>query len=149
MSPRERVLRALQCQAEFEVAAGSGELAQAVQRCQEVQRHAAHAAAQRQAVVQEMRRQQSGRSINPALAGSLQQAYRATALHERGVLQQLQQVQQEEEAQREALARLRHRQRLMERAADAQAAAGRHHAQLRESDRLDELWLARRARRST
>lgn len=149
MSPREKALRALQCQAEFEVAASSGELAQAVQRRQDALRQATQASVQCQAVLQEMRRQQAGHSINPVLAGALQSAYRATALHERSTQLQLQQVQQDEEAQRGALARLRHRQRLMERAAESEAAAGRRHAQLRECDRLDELWLARHIRRQT
>lgn len=144
MAAREGALRALQSQADFEVIDKGGELAEAMRlRCEAAQRAAA-AAAQRQALLQELRRLQEHAAINPALLAALRRSYRVALDDERASHAELALAARAEEARREELAALRHRARHLERAALDAAATLQRQRQNRDGARLDDLWLARR-----
>jgi hypothetical protein len=147
MSNERNALRALRVMNEFEVLEAAVTVASAVQARQSLQQRTQELRQQCDEEAMHLRATMSRVRLDPVLVESLQRAYRAgqVLLRERRAL--LADAERREDEALAVLARLRGRQRSIEEALRVEAGNAESRQRSADMNRLDDLWLQRRAGR--
>lgn len=145
MSSNERALRAVRTLTQFELIEVAADVAQAVTARAEAQDHVSALTQHSESAARDLREAIGRERINPALIQEMRRLYRAEQQALSEWQARLAAAQQREQQAYATLARVRARERSIERAADAERRRQQLKRQTAEIVRADDLWLQKRA----
>jgi hypothetical protein len=143
MRPREATLGALLRHLEYEVLQQAMAVRDAAARRTTAAERFEAVQAQCEQLLREVMRLQSGGAINVALLMAVKAHYRRDLASLEQARTQLRDLAQVEDRLRDELAQMRHREKHLSEALEAERALARSNRQAHEAAQLDDLWLAR------